>query len=95
MSHNDYLIDYALKAAQGRYSSSTDATNAGELTAAGWPGHGLRKPIQRLRELCETLSEQLANCRRGLGTRRIARWQNGPMRSALILRKPKAGARAS
>ena len=47
MSHNDYLIDYALKAAQGRYSSSTDATNAGELTAAGWPGHGLRKPIQR------------------------------------------------
>jgi hypothetical protein len=22
---------------QGRYSSSTDATNAGELTAAGWP----------------------------------------------------------
>jgi hypothetical protein len=43
MSHNDYLIDYALKAAQGRYSSSTDATNAGELTAAGWPRHGLRK----------------------------------------------------
>ena len=37
----------SIKAAQGRYSSSTDATNAGELTAAGWPGHGVRKPIQR------------------------------------------------
>ena len=24
---------------QGRYSSSTDATNAWELTAAGWPFH--------------------------------------------------------
>jgi len=37
------------KALQGRYSSSTDATNAGDLTAAGWPRQVHQKAKRRTR----------------------------------------------